>query len=107
MTDAIRHFIDPRTEQAWNVRLVRTGDAYGLDDCLVNSGTDLVEFYDADQDPEKFGPRGQFVSRYFRGTIEQHSTGLGLALDCGIPRWTLSPEGFDVALQNLADLTAA
>ena len=37
------------TLSRFNVRVVRTGDAYGLNDCLINDGAPLVEFYDRRQ----------------------------------------------------------
>lgn len=57
--------------RAFNVRLVRQGDRYGLDDCLVHKGEDpMIEFYDATYEGTKdFGPRGQFVSRYSLSTL--------------------------------------
>ena len=60
------------TGRAFNVRLVRKGDRYGLDDCLVHDkDAALIEFWDAtyENDP-RFSPGlGQFVSRYFLDTL--------------------------------------
>ena len=56
----------------FNVRLVRHGDHYGLDDCLVHDkGEPLVEFWDAtyEHDPRFTPGLGQFVSRYCFGTL--------------------------------------
>lgn len=61
----------------FNVRIVRIGERYGLDDCLTHGkekdddGDDapMVEFYDATHEGDKFGPRGQFVSRYCIKTL--------------------------------------
>lgn len=61
----------------FNVRIVRVGDRYGRDDCLVHGKekSDLkdegpmVEFYDAENEGAAFGTRGQFVSRYYITTI--------------------------------------
>lgn len=49
----------------FGVKLVRKGERYGRNGCLTHDGEHgpLVEFYDLDQDPERF-PGGQFVSRY-------------------------------------------
>lgn len=50
----------------FTVRLVRQGDHYGAVDCLTHdTGRPLVEFYDATHAGSRFGPRGQFVSRYY------------------------------------------
>lgn len=77
----------------WNVRLVRQGGRYGRQDCLTHRDTEpLVEFYDARADEAKFGPRGQFVSRYFAATIAKFPPERGLALDFGVPAWTVTPE---------------
>ena len=73
----------------FNVRVVRTGDAYGLNDCLINDGAPLVEFYD---NRHMHTPRGQFVSRYFVSTILERADGLGLMLDGGVPAWTVSAD---------------
>jgi len=42
----IKIFHDTRSHLVWAVRIVEQGDKYGLDDCLDNDGTPLVEFYD-------------------------------------------------------------
>ena len=58
--------------RAFNVRLVRRGDRYGLDDCLVHDkDAALVEFWDATyENDSRFSPGlGQFVSRYFLDTL--------------------------------------
>ena len=55
----------------FNVRIVYKGDRYGRADCLTldaNEKSPLVEFYDATY-TDKFGERGQFVSRYYAGTL--------------------------------------
>jgi hypothetical protein len=72
----------------WNIRLVRNGDAYGLNDCLTNdSGRTLVEFYD-NRHPHT--PLGQFVSRYYAETLLARPTGCSLTLDFEVPSWTVS-----------------
>lgn len=72
----------------FHVRIVRTGDRYGRNDCLTNEDQPMIEFYDASQDPEKFGPRGQFVSRYELDTVAKvvhNGTGINL---CGhVRQW--------------------
>lgn len=75
----------------FHARLIRTGDRYGLVDKLTNDGAAMVEFFDAEADPAKFGPLGQFVSRYHVDTFnETAEDGRGIALDGGVPRWTIT-----------------
>jgi hypothetical protein len=76
--------------RAFNVRIVRDGERYGLKDRLTHEGKPLVEFYDATQDPAKFGPRGQFVSRYYASTLLERNYSTGLCLDGGnADAWSL------------------
>lgn len=76
----------------WNVRIVHQGEKYGLDDCLTHDEQEpLVEFYDAEQDASKFGPRGQFVNRYRESNILSMNPMRGLAVHGGVPRWTATP----------------
>jgi hypothetical protein len=98
--------------RSFNVRVVRKGDTYGLNDCLTYGseagpkdpassirrmadasaarGEVLVEFYDATYaNHPGFGPRGQFVARYYLSTLKAPSRG-GLCLQGGIPEWVIS-----------------
>ncbi|RLF56017.1 MAG: hypothetical protein DRN27_10025 [Thermoplasmata archaeon] len=68
----------------FGVRIVNTGDHYGLNDVLVNDGDPLVEFWDHTTFEE-----GQFVSRYYVKTILDHEYGHDLNLDGGIPEWSI------------------
>lgn len=95
-----------RDLRPWRLRLVRLGDRYGRDDCLVHEqnphhkvdADPLVEFYDASQSVAKFGPRGQFVSRYYASTLlagrggwrsgENRGRG-GLCLDGSVEGWNV------------------
>lgn len=70
----------------FNVRYVKVGERHGLNDCVTNDREPLVEFYDAEQSVEKFGPRGQFITRYDAMDVRRHR--FGLRLDFDIPRWT-------------------
>ena len=91
----------------FNVRIVRTGDAYGLNDCLTNDGAPLVEFYD---NRHMHTSRGQFVSRYFVFTILERADGLGLMLDGGVPAWTVSADDMRIVgayLRGFADADVA
>jgi len=73
------------------VRTVLKGDKYGLDDRLTHDRDDpMIEFYDAQYaNVRSFGPRGQFVSRYYVSTLAKHPTGAGLCLDGGVPEWSV------------------
>ena len=89
----------------FNVRIVRIGDSYGLDDCLTNSENDpLVEFYDKRYPHTQWG---QFVTRYRSSTLTD-SEGLGygikdtgLILDGGIPDWWITAENSNQVLDHL------
>lgn len=89
----------------WNVRIVRPGDSYGAGDCLTHpaDGPPMVEFYDARQDVAKFGPRGQFVSRYYLTTLLARQPGPGLVLYGGVPEWTVTGADMDRVLTFLQD----
>ena len=92
------------TLSRFNVRIVRTGDAYGLDDRLINDGAPLVEFYD---NRHMHTPRGQFVSRYYIDTLLDRPDGLGLALDGGVPAWTVNADDMRLVvayLRGVADV---
>jgi hypothetical protein len=88
--------------RVFNVRLVRRGDRYGLNDCLVHDKDDpLVEFWDAtyELDPRFTLGLGQFVSRYFLGTLtgkdgysghDRRVQPRGIALCGHVPEWTVT-----------------
>jgi hypothetical protein len=88
--------------RTFNVRVIRRGERYGLGDALVHHTPDpLVEFWDAtyEKDPRFTVGLGQFVARYFLGTLkERPDTGIDL---CGHePAWKVSAA-------NRADAIAA
>jgi hypothetical protein len=96
--------------RTFNVRVVFKGDRYGLNDCLTHDNDKpLVEFYDATQDPKKFGERGQFVSRYYIETLilfyietltgSRARNAYGLTLDGGVDAWTLDAESANTAIE--------
>ena len=86
----------------FTVRIVREGDAYGLNDCLTHDEAEpLIEFYDASQDPEAFGPRGQFVSRYYLTTLLEHTPGTGLGLEGSVPVWSIDADELDALIAVL------
>lgn len=77
----------------YNVRLVFHGDKFGLNDCITHEGAPMLEFYDATQDPAKFGERGQFVSRYNVATLiddRDRLTTYGLDLHGGVAVWKMA-----------------
>ena len=81
----------------FGIRYLDTGTPYGVDDKLTWDSRPAVEIYDYTyhQDP-RFGPRGQFVSRYHLDTLHenrrQNTTHYGLNLDGGVNVWTLDYE---------------
>ena len=89
----------------FNVRLVRKGDDYGLNDCLKHDRIDpMVEFYDATYADEKtFGKRGQFISRYNLSALVDWPNGVGLVLDGGIPEWAIDADALSIALDWAMD----
>ena len=93
MSDTVKKF------GKFNVRIVRTGEKYGLNRCLTNGENhNLTEFYDSTQDPQKFGELGQFVSRYYLSTLlerkNSRSVHQGLCLDGGVPAWNVDGPTF-------------
>jgi hypothetical protein len=88
----------------FNVRIVHKGGAYGLQDCLTHDQDDpLVEFYDAKWAGVKFGPRGQFVSRYYAGTLLESDHPDGLALDGAISEWAASPQDMQQVIEFIKE----
>jgi len=88
---------NPSTGILFTVRLVREGQAYGRDLCLIHDKPEpLVEFYDAryacDPTRERGGEFGQFVSRYYLRTLRTGPQGRGLCLEGSVHDWTLDPE---------------
>jgi hypothetical protein len=86
--------------EKFNVRIVNKGDRYGRADCLTHDDDrPMVEFYDHRYASEAW-PRGQFVSRYYVGTLLGYEgfyggepTG-GLCLDGGnANEWSVSADG--------------
>lgn len=71
------------------VRVVHKGEKYGLDDCLTHDEADpLIEFYDQSVNLKSWGPRGQFVSRYYASTLAERSP-YGLNLLGYVPEWKI------------------
>ncbi len=86
----IKIVYDRSTQQAWAIRLVLAGEAYGKDNCLTHDKAEpLVEFYDT-RHPET--DLGQFVSRYYLSTLLERALTDGLCLQGGVPSWSVSGE---------------
>ena len=98
--------------RSFNVRLVRRGDRYGLNDCLVHDQDEpLVEFWDAtyEHDPRFTPELGQFAARYYLGTLtgkpgywghDHRRIPRGIPLCGDVPAWTVTG-------RNVADAVAA
>ncbi len=95
----------------WRVRFIPKDSYYGSRNHLFNEGKPLVEFYDNSADPSKFGPNGQFVTRYYADTLlgrDGWYTGdypYGLALDTDVPGWTVSAENMKQVIAYLKEKT--
>ena len=89
------------TVEKFNVRVVNTGDTYGLNDCLVNNGSKLVEFYDKRYNHDSWMGRGQFVSRYYLSTLLSDTYPNGLCLDGGVAEWAVSATGMAQVLEYI------
>jgi hypothetical protein len=87
--------------RAFNVRLVRKNDRYGLNDVLVHDKDEpLVEFWDAtyERDPRFTPGLGQFVTRYGLDTLtgrdgfghDHRRSPRGIALCGHVPAWTVT-----------------
>ena len=87
----------------FNVRVVSNGDLYGLNDCLKHEGEPMVEFYDARYEGPTFGPRGQFVSRYYISTLAEHPANIGLNLQGGVPAWSMPADQVQEAVKYAQD----
>jgi hypothetical protein len=83
----------------FNVRLLKAGDHYGLDDKLIHDKTDrpTVEFFDATYEGSVHGPLGQFTTgRYYVKTILNAEKGEGLNLLGYEPDWSIDGEAMDI-----------
>ena len=94
----------------FNVRIVNNGEKYGREFCLTHDGDKpMVEFYDRRYPHTQYG---QFVSRYYVGTLlgldgfyGGEPTG-GLCLDGGNPNsWTVSAEDMVLVRAYLQAMT--
>ena len=92
--------------ELFNIRIVHTGDKYGVNDCLTNNKAPMIEFYDSRFTHGADGARGQFVTRYYIETLTDSGCPNGLCLDGGVPAWTVSPEGMQQVLEYIEEVTA-
>jgi hypothetical protein len=89
------------------LRVVNQGDAYGRNGCMTHDeAAPMVEFYDttyAGECPDIFtGHLGQFVSRYYVSTLMDTDPTRALALDGGIPEWTVTADSLAQVLASPA-----
>ncbi len=83
--------IQNKNGRKFRAKIIRKGDQYGKDNCLTHDGDKpLVEFWDLTYQNNKFGPDGQFVSRYYVETILEVVNGLCLQGD--VPEWNIDAE---------------
>ena len=73
----------------FNVITIRTGENYGRTNALT-ADAPMVEIYDASQDKDVFGERGQFVSRYYLSTLAEGAADKGIHLDGGVSTWHIN-----------------
>jgi hypothetical protein len=81
--------------RSFNVRLVRTGDKFGRNDCLTyDKQGSMIEFYDTKHAGSlNWGERGQFVARYYLTTLaERIHPSAGLVLNGGVSCWHITGE---------------
>ncbi len=105
-----KHILKNVNGSEFLMRLIRVGDAYGRDNCLVNdSGADKVEFFDRDYDFDKDvngAVLGQFTGgRYYVKTFLSDSTlgrGAGFSFDNGVAKWSLDESAYQEAREVLA-----
>jgi hypothetical protein len=104
----MRQVINPAGRK-FNVHIVQVGERYGLNDCLISVKNEsdfnepLVEFYDATYENFKsFGPRGQFISRYYLSTMrafaETSPTSI-LSLQGDVPEWQVTAQNVRDAIE--------
>ena len=73
------------------IKIVNTGERYGLNDCLTHDKPDpLVEVYDLTYaSMGSYGPEGQFVARYYARTLAASPGGRGIDLCGHEPVWKI------------------
>ena len=91
--------------EKFNVRIVNTGDKYGVNDCLTNTKGPMIEFYDSRFKSGWDQERGQFVMRYYVETLINNYYPRGLCLDGGVPAWSVSAEGMQQVIEFIEGVT--
>jgi len=92
----------------FNVRVVKNGDKFGRDFCLAHDDErPMVEFYDSRYPHSEFG---QFIRRYYAGTLLGHEgffgghPDSGLCLDGGnADEWSVSVEDMDTVRRYITE----
>jgi hypothetical protein len=92
--------------EMFNIRIVNTGDKYGVNDCLTNNKAPMIEFYDSRFTHGADGARGQFVTRYYIETLTDSGCPNGLCLDGGVPAWSVSAEGMKEVIEYIKEAQA-
>jgi len=101
MKNYSKKFTDPVSGLDWNVRVIGTGQKYGLNNCLVNDSImPMVEFYDCRYMLTQWG---QFVSRYYLAQIFELQNS-GLNLDGGIDDWSVSANTIEEIKSYLSNI---
>lgn len=86
MTNSKTHTFKAENGVTFLARRIDQDKSYGLNDCLTHGATDaLVEFYDTRYPHTAYG---QFVSRYYLSTLQEHALDEGLNLCGGVPDWS-------------------
>lgn len=90
------------------IRVVKKGDKYGLDDCLIHDEAEpLIEFYDLSVNLKSWGERGQFAARYYASTLAEDAEDLarrGLCLHGGIAEWGVDGKALAPVLKLAQEL---
>lgn len=93
-------FQDSVSQQTWVIRLIRKGDAYGLNDKLTHDhALPMVEFFRHEQGNED---KRFFVSRYYVETLLK-SNANGIQLEGRDPAFTLHDPAYADVLQWLRE----
>ncbi|KZX85192.1 hypothetical protein A3715_17335 [Oleiphilus sp. HI0009] len=87
----------------FTVRIVRKDDLYGLNFCLKHTEDEaFIEFYDKRFKEDNRGPDariGQFISRYYLGTLLDECNGSGLCLAGGVKEWNVDKADISLILK--------
>jgi hypothetical protein len=92
--------------EMFNIRIVNTGDKYGVNDCLTNNKAPMIEFYDSRFQSGWDQERGQFVTRYYVETLINSYYPHGLCLDGGVDAWAVSADGMKEVIEYIKEAQA-